>query len=83
LIIVGKKGVSEAVLATDRAEHGTKQQFLSCCIMAKYYADVALLLPKGNFYAEMFCITFPCLSLCRKANTNFMPTALINGFHPN
>jgi len=27
LIIVGKKGVSEAVLATDRAEHGTKQQY--------------------------------------------------------
>lgn len=35
LIIVAKKCVSEAVLATDRAEHGTKQQFLSCCIMAK------------------------------------------------
>ena len=45
------------------AEHGIKQQFLPCSIiMAKFYANVALLLPKGSFYAEMFCIKFPCVS---------------------
>ena len=48
------------------AEHGIKQQFLPCCIMvnfmanipycitAKFYDDVALLLPKGSFHAENF-----------------------------
>ena len=34
--------------------------------MAKFYADVALLLPKGSFYAEMFCINFPCVRFVHK-----------------
>ena len=38
-----------------------------CCIMAKFYANVALLLPKGSFYAEMLCIKFPCVSCVQKS----------------
>jgi len=35
--------------------------------MAKFYANIALLLPKGSFYAEMFCIKFPCVSRAQKS----------------
>ena len=58
----------------------------------KFYADVALLLPKGSFYAEMHCIKFPCLSCVQKSEYSslyiikgnfFTPTALIKGPHPN
>ena len=35
-----------------RTYNGIKLHFLPFCIMAKFYAKVALLLPKENFYAE-------------------------------
>ena len=38
-----------------------------CCIMENFYADIALLLPKGSFYAEKFCIEFPCASFVQKS----------------
>ena len=53
------------------AEHGIKLQFLPCCIMEKLYANAVLLLPKGSFYAEMFCakFEFPCVSFVQKVST--------------
>ena len=43
------------------------QTFLAVAIMAKFYAKVVLLLPKGSFYAEMFCINFPCVSYVQQS----------------
>jgi len=34
--------------------------------MAKFYADLALLLTKGSFYAE-FCIKFPWVCFMQKS----------------
>jgi len=57
--------------------------------MANFYADLALLLTKGSFYAEV-CIKFPWVCFMQKSKytclsqrENFMPTVLIKGSYPD
>jgi len=42
-------------------------QLLPCRVMVKCYFNVALLLLKGSFYAEMFSTKFPCVCFVQKS----------------
>jgi len=48
-------------------------------VSSPLYADIALLLPKGRFFAEIFCIKFLCISFVQKSEY----AVSIEGSHPD